>query len=352
MRLIRGVVKSSSAASRRRAATSGILLALGIACAGLAGAHEGESPTAPSASLPPIDPARIDPARQETAKGHGSISFDYQNTFVNGFRLDNSLTVPIASVRIRSVSLDLDYYFADRWSVHAGIPFVSNRFTGGAPHCPTTAPPQCAGAPVLTQQHPESQFLDDGQYHGALQDWNLGVSYHTHLGDYYFTPSLTYYRPTHDYTFFANAAVGQHLWQLQPAIELTHQFELSNFYYRVRYGYVFVQKTQNISINHHRVDLELGYFLNDRCSIRAFAIGKKGHGLLARELLPITENQTNEYWYHHDQTARHDYAAAGLGLDYRLGDKYTLSTSVQKLIWGQTVFNFRYSFDLRLTREF
>ena len=48
----------------------------------------------------------------------------------------------------------------------------------------------------------------------------------------------------------------------------------------------------------------------------------------------------------------HNYAALGVGVDYRFGDDYTLSSSIQKLIWGETIFNFRYSAEVRLTRAF
>lgn len=340
--------KADSVASlHRHAAAAALVLVLGVTWTAPALAHEGESPDVPDASRTPIDQAL-----QEPTKGHGSVSIDYQNTYVNAFRRNSGFTNPATRVRIRSVALGLDYYFADRWSVYAGIPFVSNVYSGSAPHCPSTTPPQCHNAPVLAPPHPESQFLDDGQYHGAWQDWSLGVGYHSHIGDYYLTPTLTYSRPSHDYTFFANAAVGQHLWQVQPAIELAHQLELSNFYYRVRYSYVFVERTLNTSVNHHRLDLELGYFVNDKWSIRGFAVGKKGDGYLVLELKPLTNGGTNELAYHHDQISRHDYAAAGVGFDYHFGDHYTLSTSVQTLIWGQAVFNFKYSLDVRLTREF
>ncbi|MFI4969018.1 MAG: hypothetical protein ACHP7D_02350 [Lysobacterales bacterium] len=340
-------MKSGAAAQRRRACGAWIALMLGALSAPSARAHDGEAPSIPDAALQPIDQALT-----ETAKGHGSVSLDYQNTFVNGFRATNDVMLPIGTVRIDSLLLNLDYYFADRWSLHVGLPFVRNRYTGAAPHCPTTAPPQCQGQPALSPQHPESRFLDDGRYHGTWQDWSVGVAYHTHIGDYYLTPSLTASLPSHDYTFFANAAVGQDLWQVQPAIELAHQFAFSNIYYRIRYGYVFAERTLDTSINHHRLDLELGYFLNDKWSFRAYSIAKKGHGYLAEDLLPITQGQTNAYWYHHDQISRHDYAAVGAGSDYRFADHYTLSASAQKLIWGQTVFNFRYSLDVQLTRDF
>jgi hypothetical protein len=283
----------------------------------------------------------------ETAKGHGSISIGYQNTYINGMFLPvPGGEAPIGSVRVQSLSFDLDYFFADRWSAHLGIPFIESRYSGDSPHCITTAPPQCRGAAVPAQPHPESQFLDDGSYHGTWQDWNIGLAYHWNAGDYLITPSITAYVPSHHYTFFAQAAPGQDLRKLEVAIDLAHQFELSNVYYRVRLGRVFAEKTLGQSINHNKLDLELGYFLNDAWTVKAFAVGKKGDGYTG------DYDPTTELWYHHDQRAQHNYANLGAGFDYHLNDKYTLSATIQRLVWGQFVFDFKYSVDVRLTREF
>jgi len=305
-------------------------------------------PPANAQSLPPAvtseSPLPIDQALDETAKGHGWVSIAYQNTYVNGMLVPGGSVPDFGSVRIQSIFLDLNYFFADRWSVHLGIPFIESRYDGQRPHCPTTTPPQCKGMPVPNR--PESRFLDDGNYHGAWQDWSLGVAYHANVNDFLLTPSITVYVPSHHYIFFAQAAVGQDLRKFEAAIDLAHQFELTNLYYRVNVGRVFAEKTLGQSINHNKLDLELGYFLNERWTIKAFGVAKKGDGYLG------PYDRTTELWYHHDQRAPHNYANVGIGVDCRLNDKYILSTSVQKLVWGQIVFDFKYSLDVRLTREF
>ncbi len=295
----------------------------------------------------PVSARPIDQTLDETAKGHGSVSIGYQNTYVNGMFLPvPGGEAPIGTVRIQSVTFDLNYFFADRWSAELGIPYVEAVYHGPGPHCITQSPPECAGQVVPSQQHPESQFLDDGNYHGTWQDWTLGVAYHANLNDYLLTPSVTAYLPSHHYTFFANAAVGQDLRKLELAFELAHQFELTNVYCRVRAGRVFAEKTLGQSIDHNTVDLELGYFLNETWTVKAFGVGKKGNGYTG------PYDQSTELWYHHDQRAEHNYANLGAGVDYHISDKYTLSTTLQKLVWGQFVYDFKYSLDVHLTREF
>ena len=283
----------------------------------------------------------------DAAKGHGSVSVGYQNTYVNGMFLPvPGGLAPIGYVRVQSVSFDVNYFFADRWSAQLGIPYIVARYRGPTPHCITQAPAPCKNEVVPLQPHAESRFLDDGRYHGAWQDWTAGIAYHGNIGDYLVTPMAVVYLPSHNYTFFANAAVGQDVKKLEVSVDLAHQLELTNLYYRVRAGHVFAEKTLGQSIDYNKLDLELGYFLDEAWTVKAFGVGKRGNGY------PGAYDQTTEEWYHHDQRAKHNYANVGVGVDHHIGEKYTVSATVQRLVWGQFVFDFRYSFDLHLTREF
>ena len=281
----------------------------------------------------------------ETAKGHGTVSVGYQSTYVNG-QLFPAGRAQIGTIRVQSLSFDLDYFVADRWSVHLGIPFVETRYRGGAPHCVRTDPPQCRGATVPSQPHPESKFLDDGSYHGTWQDWHLGLTHHANINDYLLKPSISLQIPSHRYTFFSQSAPGQGLWKVELAIDVARQLDMSNLYYRVRFGHVFAEKTLGQSVDHNKLDLELGYFVDDSWTVKAFAVGKKGKGY------PGTYDRTTEVWYHHDQRAKHNYASLGTGFDYHVNDKYTWSATVQRLVWGEFVFDFKYSVDVRLSRHF
>jgi hypothetical protein len=297
----------------------------------------------------------------ESQKGHGSVSIAYQNTYVNGMLIGESV-MKIGTVRVQTIDLGVDYYVADQWSINAGIPFTSSRFNGtgiGPAHCPTTAPPICQSpTPALSPQEPGSQFLDDGNVHGTWADWSFGAAYHTEIDNYLITPSITAYIPSHNYTFFANAAVGQDLKKVEIGATVAHQFDFSNFYYRIGYRYAFEQKTLGISVDNSKVDLDLGYFVNEKLSVNLFGLGKFGGGLTSDELIQLTKVDgipfSNEFWYHHDQISAHEYFNVGTGMDYRFGDqdKYTLTTNLQRLIWGNSVYDFKYKFDVTLTRAF
>lgn len=136
----------------------------------------------------------------ETAKGHGTVSVGYQHTYINGmFQPVPGGKIELGSIRVQSMSFNLDYFVADRWSVQLGIPFVESRYRGGFPHCVRTDPPQCRNAVVPLQPHPESKFLDDGKYHGTWQDWHIGLAHHANLNDYLLTPTISVQVPSHRY---------------------------------------------------------------------------------------------------------------------------------------------------------
>ena len=310
---------------------------------------------APAQTVPPPPAAISDatvlasqvPGGDGAMRGHGTLSIGYQDTFVDGMFLPvPGGEAPVGAVRIHSVSFGVDYFFTDHWSGHLDLPYIDSRYRGDEPHCITTAPPQCRGAIVPIQPHPESAFLDDGRYHGTWQDWHLGLAYHGEVADYVWSPSVTATIPSHRYTFFAQSAPGQDLRKIEIALDIAHQFELSNLYYRIRAGHVFAEKTLGQSIDHDNLDLEFGAFLGEAWTVKAFAVGKKGHGYTG------PYDQTTEAWYHHDQRAEHNYATVGAGLDWHLDAKDTVSTTIQRLVWGQFVFDFKYSLDLRLSHDF
>lgn len=282
--------------------------------------------------------------------GHGSISVAYFDTDINGFWVRSNLKAPVGNVHIQGVGFDASYNVSNDWTVYGGVRYFTGRYDGNSPNCPTLAPPQCASQPPLAHPHPESPFLDDGNYHGAWQDWNLGVAYHANIGNYFITPSATAYIPTHHYPTYGNAIVGQDDRQLVLAVTLSHQFDFTNFYYKVGYGYAFSQHVLGVDPGYQRLDGELGWFVNEKFSIRGFVVGRAGFG--ARASLHPPPIPLPDFWYERQRLAQHDYHAYGFGFDYDFSNKYLFSANVQQEFWGDTVYDFKYSLEARLTRSF
>jgi hypothetical protein len=301
-----------------------------------------------SAQVQPTPPTGGDEA--DNPPGHGSLSILYIDTDINGFWLRSDVKLPLGNVHMQGTGLDASYNLSSDWTIYGGIRYFTGRYDGPFPNCPTLAPAQCAGQPPLVTPHPESPFLDDGNYHGAWQDWNLGVAYHARIGNYYITPSATAFVPTHNYPTYGNAVVGQDLDQLLLAVTLSHQFDFTNFYYKLGYGYAFSQHILGIDTGYQRFDGELGWFVNEKFSVRGFVTGRAGFG--GRASLGPPPAPLPELWYERQRWAQHDYHAYGLGADYDFGNRFSASASIQHEFWGDTVFDFKYSLEARLTRSF
>jgi hypothetical protein len=292
-------------------------------------------------------PARADgddfDVGRDAANGHrGTLSLAYQNLHSSGLILQNGINNHGAITDTRSLRLSVDYMLDDRWELHVVLPYISKRSRNDrGDHNPL----------ALARPHPESQFLDDGHYHGALQDIQLGVSRHLQLGRYRVEPRATLTWPSHDYTFFANAAVGQRLKKLKFGVDVTRQLAQSNFFWSAGYDYEFVEEVMDIGLDKQHARLSAGYYFSPDWSARVFAVGRRGQGRDAN-FFPPPGKRSTELWYRHDQLSRHNYAIAGIGATWRINDDYSLSGTMGKMVWGRTVHELKRAYEVELSRGF
>lgn len=273
--------------------------------------------------------------------GHrGTISLAYQNLHSSGLILFNGVNNHGAITDTRSLRLTVDYMLDDSWELHVVLPYISKRSThDNGNHNPLN----------LLQPHPESQFLDDGDYHATFQDIQLGVSKHLQLGRYRVEPHAVLSWPSHDYTFFANAAVGQRLKKLKFGADVTRQLAGSNLYWSAGYDYEFTEKVMGLNLDKQHARLSAGYYFSPAWSGRVFAVMRRANGIDSNMVSPANRD---EAWYRHDQTSRHNYAIAGIGATWRINDRYALSGTLGKMVWGRTVHELKRAYELELSRGF
>ena len=268
----------------------------------------------------------------------GQMSLVFQTLHTDGLILGNGVNNNGAITDTHSLTMALDYRVSDRWEVHASLPYVRKRsLRDPGSHDPSR----------LKQPHPDSRFLDDGNYHGSWQDWALGVSWAGQWRAFDIEPSATLVLPSHDYTFFANAAPGQRLYRLRLGVDATHRLPASNLYYSVGYSYELVEKVMGIHLDKQHARATVGYYFNPYLSGRAFAQGRWGQGRDSQFFSPA---RADEYWYYHDQLSRHDYAIAGLGATWRFNDRWALSLTGATMVWGRTVHELEYAYDVQIAR--
>jgi len=60
----------------------------------------------------------------------------------------------------------------------------------------------------------------------------------------------------------------------------------------------------------------------------------------------------NEFFYMHDRTIKHDYLDAGVGFDYVVNNRYTISGAFYKTVKSDNVAGVDYAFTFSLARNF
>ena len=146
------------------------------------------------------------------------------------------------------------------------------------------------------------------------------------------TPFFSFIIPTHSYAFRGESAFGRHLREYALGVSAGRLLSpiLRKAYVQGQYSYAFVQKANDIPLNHSNVDIELGYFLPRSLSVRGFGSWLKTHGGITLEqafanpqLLPI-----------HDRLVGASFWHLGTGASYSLNRSLDLSFSYVTYLAG------------------
>lgn len=252
------------------------------------------------------------------AKGEGDFTFTYQNLYTaDHFRGDGS-TFQAGKIRLEGFTQTLDFGITDRLAFTFGLPYGIGKYSGGFPH---------------------QLITDDGDYHGALQDYRLGLRYNLTTTPVVFTPFITGTFPTHDYTHFAHSAIGSDMWEILMGAAVGKQLDrwIPKTYVQASYSYAVDERVLNIRPNRSRAFLEMGYFLSKRWTLRGLAGAQVTHSGLdfPQDFPPPSRDPSNPLWFHHDQIGRVNYLYAGGGFDVAVSPSISLFYNAARTVWGE-----------------
>jgi hypothetical protein len=112
-------------------------------------------------------------------KGQGTVSLLYQYGFDRYHAMSQGEAVDRGHIFMQALMLDLDYSLTDRLAVRVALPAIEGRYKGPEPH-------------VLVRNQPQTQIaLDNGRYHGGLQDFRFDVRYNVSPKKLMVTPSFS-----------------------------------------------------------------------------------------------------------------------------------------------------------------
>ena len=273
----------------------------------------------------------------DEAAPRGQMSFTYQNQKTQDLVLSHgTLNSPV--VRTHLIDVAVSYRFKDRWTIHAGLPFISRESTPTQSHNPLNLVP-----PVL-----DSDFVDDGHYHTYAQDLRLGASYRVLDEPVSVEPYLEYGIPASDYPFFAASTVGRNLQTIEAGTTVAYRPPFLQWYFSLRAGYQMADKVLGYDIDAMRVTADAAYFINPRMTLNLFLTSKNGKGFDA----PAVPDFTSPLWYRHDQITRHNFKNLGAGVDWSLDGRNVLNFTLLKMVHAEDVFRLQRGVSVSLTRAF
>jgi hypothetical protein len=275
---------------------------------------------------------------EDSRAGHGTVTIAYQHQTADSFQATTG-EIYIGPVDTHALNLEIEYGLTDRLTLVAGLPYIHRRYQGSLQHDPL----------LLDPPRPYIENVDQGQWNNAFQDFHLGLRYRLRASRVAIEPHVFIGAPSNEYPFFGNAAVGTHQTRLEVGSSFVVSPGLSDAYYGFDVSYAFVEKVLGVSVNHWRINAEIGYFFTRRLSGRVFALIKEGRGL---DFPDDFSSRTDERWYQHDRLVKHNYVNIGLGLTWSFGDNYSLSTSWMTMTHAEIVHVMDDAFDFTVARSF
>jgi hypothetical protein len=252
-------------------------------------------------------PARADAQAWVPAQGEGSIAIQWQNAF-SRYHYVPRTPVDIGHIDTNTLVFDATYGLTNKLAVDLSLPYVAAKYNGPQPH-PTA--------------------LDDGTYHGTMQDFRFGVRYNARAGRFALTPYVGSILPSHSYEYYAHAAPGRRLKELQVGAYVGRLLDsiVPGAFVQARVAYGFMQPVVDISHSRAMLDVELGDFVTERLRVFALGTGQFTRGgidipWMGPIGLPATIQPV------HDRIDRAHYVNVGGGGSYSLSDSLDMFGSI------------------------
>jgi len=248
----------------------------------------------------------------------------YQYGFDRYHAMSEGEAVDRGHIFMQALMLDVDYSLTDRLAVRVALPAMEGRYKGPEPH-------------VFVRNQPQTQVkLDDGRYHGGLQDFRFDVRYNVSQKKLMVTPFFQAILPSHDYPTLGHGAVGADQREYRMGVNLGRRLDpfLPKAYVQGRYAFGFVQQFAHIAPKRSYAEFQLGYILNRRLSLQGSAVWTHSHnGIdLINDVFP--KNLTDEQWLNHDRIGRVGLLDVGGAANFAISRSTTVFFGLGRSIQG------------------
>lgn len=257
------------------------------------------------------------PARAQAwlpSQGEVSLSFVFSDSFVDEHDL-NGLRDPNSDIFTRSLLADVTFGVRDDLAITVSLPVVQSKFVS------TGTPP-----------HPTVQ--DDGRFHTTVTDLRVDVRYNAvNRRGFVVTPFVTTVTPSHGYEYFAHAAPGRRVHELQLGAYVGSTLDdvLPGLFVQGRYGYGIQEKFLDFSHNRSIFSVESGYFARPDVRVFGMVSGQVTHGGV--DLYPAASREwPAAQWRNHDRITRENFLNVGGGVGWAINDVVDVFGSYTKAV--------------------
>jgi hypothetical protein len=267
--------------------------------------------------------------------GEGTVSLSYQSVVTDGQH-------GVSGKQLGQLALDVtnthallwyvEYGLTNRIAVHASLPYMQIRYRGGFPH------------EIGIKGQPSN--LDDGTYHGSVQDFYIGTRFKLlESSRFALTPFVEVIIPSHHYESLGQAAVGRDLRALVVGAAVGGFADdlLPGLHFQTRVSYAYLQQAVDIRPNRTAIDSAVGYFVTPRFAIQFIETFQLTHDGIdwvpPPEFLAVHDGRpmTLEYFLNHDRLVRANALNFGAGISFNFTDRVGVFGTFTKLAWGENL---------------
>lgn len=287
-------------------------------------------------------------AQEHTADFDDSIRLDYHYVNTADFTSD-ALTFDAGTTDSHAIQLSGFFSLNEKWQLFGGIVYVQKRLVdpiGYGTHNPRVD--------FWEYTPPDLRFIDDGDYHGGLQDLSFGVQYLALDGPLRISPFISYGTPVSDYPIYGAAVIGKGLNELHLGASLDFTPYFSDWTFQADISYAISEKVLGVDLNYWLMYLSASYYVTPRFAPRIFLTSRRAPNALRypEDFEPYEEKYDNENGWRHDQTIKHEYINAGIGFDYNFSERHGISAMYYRTIEAENLLEIDKAFNVGFTRRF
>jgi hypothetical protein len=202
------------------------------------------------------------------------------------------------------------------------LPFIEGKYLGTSPHLAVRGQP---GTVVE---------LDDGNYHGGLQDFRFDVRYNVSRKALMVTPFVQVSIPSRDYSTLGHGAIGTDQREYRVGVNVGRQLSpwIRKAFVQGRFAFGSVQEIAHVSPKRTYGEMQLGYLLSRRLSLQGSTVWTHSYNGIDFDINLFPGNLTTEQYLNHDRISRVNLLDVGASSTFAVTRKTNLFVG-----WGHSI---------------